>query len=223
MDPTGHAWITANDLQNAGKAFAGAVYGVGEVIAAPGVFTYQATGAFLYGVTGEWQYKGQAESFAQTTDALGKTFQSPEHFVASVAEGFTSQAERFHGVIERGVPFQAGAGLGNAGGQVLVAAEGVRGTAGGLPNFATAVTAQGVTVPMVAGSTAALLGPSAAAAGIVTANNTTGGSDGDVTLVQENTPNKTNQSSTKAVPAKGSPVPDPARGGRRVGRQRKRT
>jgi len=204
VDPTGHAWIRAQDLKNAGMAFVGAVYGVGEVIAAPGVFTYQATGAFLYNVTGEWQYKSQAESFARTTEALGKTFQSPEHFVASVAEGFTSQAERFNAAIERGDPFQAGAGLGNAGGQVLVAAEGVRATAGGMPTFATAVTAEGVTVPVAAGSTAALLGPGASSAAILTSNNTTGG--GEPTIVQENTPTKQNASATKQVPAKADPA-----------------
>src|SRR5262249_10173095 len=63
IDRTGHAGITVHDLRNAGVAFAGAVYGVGEVIAAPGVFTYQATGALLYGATGQWQYKSQADSF----------------------------------------------------------------------------------------------------------------------------------------------------------------
>ncbi len=66
-------------------------YGVGEVIARPGVFTYQATGRFPVRRTGEWQYKARPRaSLAPPTPRQGLP-ESPEHFVADVAEGVTTK------------------------------------------------------------------------------------------------------------------------------------
>ncbi len=216
VDPNGHEVLPAgcytggncfNDavrptpvVVDAAKAFGGAVYGVGEVLAAPGVLTYQLTGAFLYNVTGEWQYRAQAESFSRTAEGFDRAFESPQALVTTVAQGFTSQLDRFSTSIEKGDAFEAGAGFGNAAGQVLTAVEGAKGA----PSVSVAparalATATGQALRTGAGAVVVTGGGgSAAAAGILLSSNVKGN---EGTTVKENTPRKNDPSLTKQEPA----------------------
>ena len=199
IDANGHAWITVNDLNNAGKAFGGAVYGVGEVIAAPGVLTYQATGAFLYNVTGEWQYKAQAEKLLTHLRGVRQGVRvsaSPRHDRRS---GIHVTVDSSASSIEKGDAFEAAAGFGNAAGQVLTVVEGVKGA----PQITVAparVLATNTGTVVRGGAAVAITGgrESLGAAGIVLSSNVRGN---EATTVQENTPRKGDISPTEQVSA----------------------
>jgi hypothetical protein len=178
------------------ETIGGYAKGVGEVLASPAVLTYHLTGTVLYGL-GVESHRETAESFFGAAEAVAE--KGP---VGTLVEGVTSQFERIKAAYERGDAFEMGAGGGNLVGQVAVATAGtpkVNVTAA--PALATA---EGVVLQAGRTTVAVTGGPSTVAAGIWLSSN----AGTEATTVQENTPNKANQSPTKQEPAKA------ARGGR---------
>jgi hypothetical protein len=120
---------SATDWKNAGKTLVGYGKGVGQVVAAPAVFTYYATGSLLYNADPEFysHYRQHDAAFKQMTAAMGEAFKSPDAFAKFVVEGFTSGLEQMSAGLREGDAEKAGAGIGNFTLSVLTVAEGGQG------------------------------------------------------------------------------------------------
>ena len=114
-----------NDWRNAGNALLGYAQGVGEVIMAPGVLTYYATGSILYNSDPQKfsHYREQAQKFAEIAMSLKQVFSSPASAAKAFAQGFTSQLDRANAALAAGDAKGAGAGIGNFTLSVLTMAE----------------------------------------------------------------------------------------------------
>jgi hypothetical protein len=117
------------DWRNAAKTLVGYGKGVGEVVAAPGILTYYATGSLLYRSDPQFysHYRDHDEAFQKMTGAMADAFKSPESLGKFVVEGFTSGLDRMSAGLREGDAEKAASGLGNFTMSVLTAAEGGQG------------------------------------------------------------------------------------------------
>ena len=117
------------DWKNSGLALAGYAKGVAEVVAAPGVLTYYATGSLIYRTNPKFfsQYKEQDAKFQEIASGLKKATSSGGAAVDFVVDGFTGGLDRMNKALQKGDPFEAGAGAGNFTASLAMVAEGGKG------------------------------------------------------------------------------------------------
>ncbi|MFL6203232.1 MAG: Ig-like domain-containing protein [Thermoanaerobaculia bacterium] len=141
--------------------------GAGQVLIAPGVLTYNATGSVIYDLTGAHQYREHKEKM----QALGAALR--EDPVGAVTAGVTHAAEQVVTGAQSGNWEQMGEGTGSLVMQIAVAGEGAKEIKITLPTPAPALamaTTEGVVVQVAVqtGEQAAIqLGPTAQGASVM--------------------------------------------------------
>jgi RHS repeat-associated protein len=142
--------------------------GAGQVLIAPGVLTYNATGSVIYDLTGAHQYRKQKEAMQALVHTLAES--TPAEVVTA---GFTHAAEQFTTGAQTGNWELMGEGSGSLLMQVAVAGEGAKDIDITLPTPAPALamsTAEGAVVQVVAQGTeeaAIQIGPTAQGASVM--------------------------------------------------------
>src|SRR5581483_6596569 len=104
-------------------AFKGYWIGLGKIVAAPGVLTYNLTGWALYKTTRGHQYRAQAEASQRLFEKVHEAIQSPRAAAKVAIEGITSGVQQMADAANRGDYQAFGEGLGSTVGQVALAHE----------------------------------------------------------------------------------------------------
>jgi RHS repeat-associated protein len=155
-DPLGEAGF----WEDAGQTLWGYAKGVSQVVAAPGVLTYNLTGALLYQTTGGEQYRQQFEGSRLMGAAVKSAALSPGNAAQLIVQGVTAGVDQMVECANRGDAECTGEGLGNLVSQTLMIA-----AAGGTTSMTTVparsfATSSGVVV-RGAGGAVALTSPNA--------------------------------------------------------------
>jgi RHS repeat-associated protein len=173
----------------------GYVKGVGKVLIAPGVFTYNATGSVIYDLTGSHKYREHKE----TMQKMGAEIR--EHGVGGfIVNGLTAGGKQFLDAVESGNYQGAGEGLGNMVGTAATLAEAgaqIKPTVTPAPALATA----GGRVLQATGATVEFAGSPGGGAGIVMMSSA--GNQGN-SGQRPNTPQGGTKAGKRDLPLKGA-------------------
>jgi RHS repeat-associated protein len=122
-DPTGEGFWS-----DAGKTLVGYGKGLAQVVTAPGVLTYNLTGALLYQTTGGEQYREQFETSQYMVAAGAAALRSPGAAGKFLVQGFQSAVDQAVACANSGDVECTGEAVGVFVGQALTLAEGASST-----------------------------------------------------------------------------------------------